>query len=104
MDINKVYEVDIYEIIGIVIAKGIVTKTQTKFIKRTVIYKNEEGYYADLFTDEVYIVGEEYCNHLEDKFVNLKKSVVLITDIVNYKKNKISKKKLIRKYNREKVK
>ena len=104
MDINKVYEVDIYEITSILIAKGVVAKTQAKFIKRTVIYKNEEGYYADLFTDEVYIVGEEHCKHSGDKFVNVKKSVVLITDIINYKKNEISKKKLIRKYNREKVK
>ena len=42
MDINNVYEVDIYEITSILIAKGVVAKTQAKFIKRTVIYKNEE--------------------------------------------------------------
>lgn len=69
------------------------------FVKKTLVYKDSYGCYNDLKTKEQYFAGYNDCLLIGKLFVHLENGLIPILSVIDYKKENMSKKKILKKYN-----
>ena len=93
MNINDVYQVEI----------RIVTRSDyfnnyysSAFVKNTIVYRGKYNDYYDLSTKQRYVIGPDLCTR-GDMFIE-PESMVPINEIIESKKDNLSRCKILRKY------
>ena len=93
MNINNVYEAEIRIVLNIDYYNN---DYSSKFVKKTIVYKGKYNDYYDLCTKRRYVVGSRLCA-IGDMFIS-PESMIPIIDIIESKREKVSKGKILRKY------
>ena len=93
MNINDIYEAEIRIVLN---SDHYNDVYKSKFIKKTIVYRGKYNDYYDLKTKQRYVVGSRLCSR-GDMFIN-PESMIPIVDIIESKKDNISKCKILRKY------
>lgn len=70
----------------------------SRYVKKTLIYYKNQQYY-DLITGNKMKTSVTFLDIDGTQFVNLKDNLIPLTDVVDYKRQNMSKRKIIKKYN-----
>ena len=93
MNINNVYEAEIRIILNCDYYNAVYN---SKFIKKTIVYKGKFNDYYDLSTKQRYVVSPSLCAR-GDMFIEAE-SMVPIVNLIEAKKDNMTKGKILRKY------
>ena len=93
MNINNVYEVEIRIVLD---SNHYNDEYNSKFIKKTIVYKGEYNDYYDLSTNQRYVVGARLCTR-GDMFID-PETMVPIKDLIEIKKTNMLKCRILKKY------
>ena len=109
MNTNRLYLVGVYAArVGHYINENglIVTKILGDFLKPTVVYHTLKGNYVDLLSNEKYILGKSNVEKTGDMYIKLTSSIIPVHDVfdINFSKQNMSKKRVIKELSKSKVK
>lgn len=93
MNSNNVYEVEIRIVLN---SDHYNDEYNSKFIKKTIVYKDKYNDYYDLSSKQRYVVGSRLCTR-GDMFID-PKTIVPIKDLIEIKKANMPKCRILRKY------
>ena len=94
MNINRVYECEIWRVISTNMRRGnIVYKNM--FRKKTLVYHTESGQWIDLGTKETYTLGPVL---FDDLFINPDRPIIPVSTLIDTKKSNMNKRKILKKY------
>lgn len=94
MNINRVYECEIWRVISTNIRSGnIVYKNM--FLKKTLVYHTEYNQWIDLSTKETYTLGPVLFN---DLFIKPDSSMIPLSTLIDTKRSNMTKRKILKKY------
>lgn len=96
-NVNSIYLCDIYQVFDVILNKKEDTTTfMGSFVKKALVYRDDFGYFVDLNTGEKYY-SKGKC--IGDFYVSLKHNLIPVSSFIDYKKENMSKKKILKKYN-----
>ena len=97
MNINRVYECEIWRVISTNMRRGnIVYKNM--FLKKTLVYHTESGQWIDLGTKETYTLGPVL---FDDLFINPDRPIIPVSTLIDTKYDNIPKTRILKKYKKQ---
>lgn len=93
MNTNDVYETEIRIVLN---SDHYNDEYNSKFIKKTIVYKDKYNDYYDLRTKQRYVVGSRLCTR-GDMFID-PETIVPIKDLIEIKKTNMLKCRILKKY------
>ena len=95
-NVNSIYLCNIYQVFDVILNRKEDTTTFIgSFVKKALVYRTA-GYFVDLNTGEKYYSKGK---RIGDFYVSLKHNLIPVSSFIDYKKENMSKKKILKKYN-----
>ena len=96
MNINNVYEAEIWRVCDIKLSYGFESKVKTEFVRKTLFYKDNNGYYVDIITKKIYVFGQKY-DFIDDLFIK-PETMIPISELIDARRDNMTKRKILKKY------
>lgn len=103
MNINNVYVASVWMLVDIEITKSISLldfeyRTHSVYLKDTLIYY-KDGYYYYLETNKKCKTEVSFLDNSGTQFIMLNKKLIPVVSIIDYKRENMSKRRILKKYN-----